>query len=166
MSTESPRGARRGMRDVGTALIAALVIAAGFYLLGRVPAMRAAADAKAELAAERAAMVQQIAVSDQRLLVAGNRSNLVEARGLLYQAAIDLEQRNFGIANDRLKSAGALLAAITEETPGLDMTAIRTLDAAIAATSLSVGSNLQQQRERVLDFTVQLTAIIPPAPLP
>ncbi len=166
MTKEAPKDSAFGMREIGIALLAALVVGGGLFAVGRFAASRELSAVRTELANERSAMATQTAAADARLLAATNRMKLLEARGWLFQAAVDLDRRNFGTANEHVKTAATTLGSIREQTEGLDLTEIRSLETAVEGTNLSLAVNLQMQRQRLLDLAAQMDALMPPPPLP
>lgn len=93
-----------------------------------------------------------------------NRSRQLEARALLLGAAIELERRNFGTANTRLREAAITLqpAFGGVSSTGED-TNLSALQKEISATNLAVATDVGRQRERVLRFAAQLEQLTPAA---
>ena len=78
----------------------------------------------------------------------------------LYRTATDLDQRNFGIANSRLKSAADALGKISQAAAGANSVQITQLQNSILAMNINVATNLEDQRAQVLKFASQLDDLI------
>lgn len=93
-----------------------------------------------------------------------NRSRQLEARALLLGAAIELERRNFGTANTRLREAAIVLQpAPGDVTSTGENASVSALQKEISATNLAVATDVGQQRERVLELAAQLEQLTPAA---
>lgn len=124
-----------------------------------------------ELAAQKTHYEQQVqagktALGESQAELAGvrNHNHLMQARVALYRTAIDLDQRNFGIANQRLHEVTDALDQIkTGDTKtaggGIDTAKVAALRKSIASSNINVATNLQQQRAQILDFATRLDAI-------
>lgn len=106
------------------------------------------------------AVEKRLETTQEELVSATNRNRLLMARTDLYRAAADLDQRNFGTANTRLQEAAATLAKIDPSRRDIDAKQLGALRASIAETNINVATDLQQQRNRVLDLAAQLDALV------
>ena len=97
----------------------------------------------------------------QQLLTERNRTYLMEARGDLYDTTVNLDQRNFGVANSRLQEAAAALAKVEDGSGSLNISKIQELQKAIAKKNINVAVNLEQQRNTVLSYVNVLNKLIP-----
>jgi len=138
----APRSERLKQALVAVALM--LVVGVLFFFIGRmqgrepVPTLEAqAAGAEAELAAVR------------------DQARLSEALALTYRAALDLDARNFGTANEHLHAAAAALDGLSI----VDGAAVDELRRGMAETNLAVAADLAGQRARVLQFAEQIEAL-------
>jgi hypothetical protein len=126
-----------------------LVVAVVFYVIGRmqgrapVPAL----EARASGAEAQAAFVE-------------DRALLNEALALTYRAVLDLDDRNFGLANERLHAAARVLNGLS----GVDGTAVDELRRQMAETNLAVAEDLAGQRARVLAFAAEIEALLQDRP--
>ena len=102
---------------------------------------------------------KRLATTQAELVAATNRNRLLMARTDLYRAAADLDQRNFGTANTRLQEAAAALARVDPASGNIDAKSLEALRSSIAQTNINVATDLQQQRNRVLDLAAQLDAL-------
>lgn len=128
------------------ALLLAAALFGGGYLLGRAP-----------LAQTQAEGTQLQA----RLAEAQTLARLQSARAHLYQSAVDLDRRNFGIANTNVRAAGAALAQVTVAQPsGASAQLLTRLRADLAGLNLNVAVNLREQRTRVLDLAERATRLV------
>ncbi len=121
---------------------------------------------QSELAAQKTHYEQQVqagktALGKSQAQLAGvrNHNHLMQARVALYRTATDLDQRNFGIANQRLHDVTDALDQIKTADGGIDTAKIVALRKLIAASNVNVATNLEQQRAQILDFAARLDAI-------
>jgi hypothetical protein len=131
---------RQGLVALAVVLVAALV----FFFVGR---MQGRAPVPALEARAAAAEAQLAAVQD--------RARLNEALALTYRAALDLDARNFGLANERLRAAARALDGLSV----VDGTEVDELRRALAAHDVTVAADLAAQRARVLEFAAQIEAL-------
>jgi hypothetical protein len=99
--------------------------------------------------------------AETRATAVEGRAHAFEALSLLYRTAIDLEARNFGVANDRLEAAAAALGRADGAALGAELGDLRQR---IAATSLVVADDLDSQRTTVLGFARELNEALERAP--
>lgn len=140
---------------------AGVLLAAMFYVVGRWQERGRAEAAREEWIAQTASLEQELARTRESLSTAETRIALLRARALLFEAALELERRNFGTANERLNAAAARLSALSGGAPGVDTATLEQLRQQIAATDLRVASNLAGQRARVLEFASQIASLLP-----
>lgn len=157
---------------------AGLVIAYGIGLWQRSSALAAQAEANAAVVAakdaETAAARDAASASAQEARAASSRTALALARLGLYQALNDLDQRNFGVAAERLRDAAARFDAVDAAALGLESTVLEGLRSDIAGTQVLVATDFEQQRLRLLELAARLeaqtagamAAPAPPAPAP
>ncbi|HSJ23730.1 MAG TPA: hypothetical protein VK929_03530 [Longimicrobiales bacterium] len=141
-------------RWVGLAVFLALAVGAVLYFGGRWQERSYAAD-------ERAERIEELDAVRSDLAAAQDRIRLLRARSLLFETALDLDRRNFGTANAHLHAAAAELEAVRESVSDMDTQALQALQRDIAATDLSLATDLEVQRTRVLDFLARLDALLP-----
>ena len=137
---------------IGAAVI--LVLGAILYFVG-LQSGRAQLDAQAaKFEVERNGLNSKVTTAETARDNALDRSAMMETRAALYRTAIDLDARNFGTANTRLKEAAAALGRV--QTPDTSQ-----LRSQIEATDLNVAVNLAGQRAQILGFAEQLNKIMP-----
>ncbi|MDQ3206736.1 MAG: hypothetical protein M3Q40_09610 [Pseudomonadota bacterium] len=136
-----------------------LLVILGVYYWGN-------AQTRSQLAAQQTDYEQRIGTTQQQLqatrnelATARNRNQLLMARTDLYRAAADLDQRNFGTANTRLQEAAAALGRVDSSVGGIDTADFAQLRSAIAITNVNVATNLQDQRNLVLNLAARLDEI-------
>jgi len=163
--SESTSAAPLSRHPVVTAIVgfcAGLVIAYGIGLWQRSSALSAQADASAAVVAakdaEIAAAHAVAAASARAARGADSRTALVQARLGLFQALNDLDQRNFGVASERLREAAARFDAVDADALGLDPALLGALQAEIAGTPVLVATDFEQQRLRLLELAARLEA--------
>lgn len=100
---------------------------------------------------------------DTRLEAAETRIAVLTAEAAAHRAAVALEARNFGTANEHLRQAAAALGRLPAEgdLPGLseaDAAAVREVRTALGGTDLNVAVDVERQRSQVLAFAERLAA--------
>ncbi|WP_222564268.1 hypothetical protein [Novilysobacter antarcticus] len=151
----------------------AMLIAAGvFIVVAGVLYYVGLSQGRKELATQKLQYEQQIEQGNQilgeskaDLAKVQNRNYLMRARVDLYRTAVDLDQRNFGIANTRLHEAADALGQIQKDAGGIDLSKVAALKQSIESNDFTVAADLENQRANVLDFAAQLDAIAADAEL-
>lgn len=107
---------------------------------------------------------------ERALATAEARSTVREAAVRIHQAALALEDRNFGTANDHLRGAGAALARLPEgELAGFTPEAtevVREVETTLGGTDLNVAVDVESQRSAVLRFAARLDQAVGAAAQP
>lgn len=98
----------------------------------------------------------QVALQETRVAEMTARAQANEALALLYRTVLDLDERNFGTANERLDAAAGVLGRIDPVALGVDPARLDPLRQSVAATDLRVAEDLDQQRTQVLGFAREL----------
>lgn len=160
---EQPReNARRsgpGRVLLGFVLVVAVAIAvyAFGYRQGRGP-----------LDAERAAFEERLGDAEssrdaalQQLDAALNVKRLQAGEIALLEAVVELDRRNFGIANEHLRKASAALARIETSAGGISVEQVRSAGRAIDAFDVNVATNLESQRSQVFSLAGRIRELIP-----
>ncbi len=164
-STTTPRPAYQfSTKAVLIGLGVFVVIAAALYYLGMT-------QGRQELATQKTQYEEQIHQANQalesgraELADVRNRNHLMQARVALYRTAIDLDQRNFGVASGRLQQAAEALGNLRKSSDGIDLAKVSTLKKAIEASDFTVAADLESQRSRVLEFAAELDGIAADSP--
>lgn len=158
-TTAPQNGYQLSTKVILIALGVFVLIAAALYFVGMT-------QGRSELAAQKTNYEQQLtqgseamAKSTAELADARNHSYLMQAQVALYRTAIDLDQRNFGIASTRLHDASEALGAIGEGSSDIDLTKTSALKDSIDSSDFTVAADLETQRARVLAFAAELDAI-------
>ena len=159
------------IKKIAAGVTTVVLIGAALYGVGRWQGYSNSLPQQAEIEmqveeaqADVEAMQAQLEQTQQQLLVAQNYRYLMEARAALYHTAVDLEERNFGIANANVQEAANALGQVQAVEDYFDTEKISSLRELIAQTDLNVAVNLQQQRSLVLNFVTQLDDIVPDLP--
>lgn len=166
MTDTENTAAQEGHQLSNNALLIALavfvIIAAAMYYVGL-------SQGRKELATQQTHYEQQIEQGEQaltknkaELASVRNRNHLMHARVALYRTAVDLDQRNFGIASGRLHEAADALGKIKKGTDGIDLEKVSELKESIETSDFTVAADLESQRANVLRFAKQLDAIATP----
>lgn len=149
-------------------LCAGLVIAYGIGLWQRSTALAAQAEANAAVVAakdaEIAASAARLAEAQRATAAAESRGALIKARLAIFQALNDLDQRNFGVAAERLRDGAALFDAVDAAAIGLDPAVLSALKAEIAGTQVLVATDFEQQRLQLLELAARIDAQTGAAP--
>ena len=163
---DTPKARGIGRNPMATGLIGlsvGLVLAYGIGLYQRSQALdRQSADFSARLAAKDAELAEAAAKASQTdALLAAERSRLAlsQARAGLYQALNDLDARNFGIANDRLRESARLLGTVDAAALGGDPAQLSAIAGDLGRLDLLVAADLQAQRMSVLELAARLEAL-------
>lgn len=138
---------------------AVAVIAAGLYFLGLTQGRKELSVQKTQYEQQIAQSTQALDKSNVDLTEARNRNHLMQARVAIYRTAIDLDQRNFGTASERLQVAADALGLIVNDDSGIDLAKVKALKDSIESSDFSVAADLESQRALVLDFATTLDGI-------
>jgi len=152
-----PAGSSTRSWLIAGAVAVALIL--GVYFWGQAQSRQQLGAQKIEYQQRISAIQGELQQARSELAASSNRNQLLMARTDLYRAAADLDRRNFGIANTRLQEAAAALGKVDGSGAGIDPAELAALRAAIAKTDINVATNLQQQRNQVLDFAARLDAM-------
>ncbi|HEX9626535.1 MAG TPA: hypothetical protein VGA00_06305 [Acidiferrobacterales bacterium] len=118
--------------------------------------------ANRQFSGEKQQLNAQVDAAQAQLSELSSANRLLRARFALYQAAAQLDQRNFGSANTHLhEAAGMLAGAVPGAGVAADFEALRD---ELAGTNIQVAEDLEAQRARVLDFGRRLDALLPANP--
>lgn len=147
-------------KQVAIGILLAVALGAGLYFGGRWQERGLAAGERVQLLDQVQAAQDDHARMQARLALAGDSIRLFQARALLFETATDLDQRNFGTANRHLDMAARHLEAVRTIGQDTDGQRLRELQRAIAGTDLTVATNLEAQRARVLEYTARLDELL------
>lgn len=146
-------------KAIAVGVLVAIVLAIILYFIG-------VSQGRRQLDAQKTAHDQRIGAIEaelrgarSELAAASARRHVMEARAALYRTAVDLDQRNFGTANEHLQSAAQALGRIAERSGGVPLQQIESLRALIDGTDINVATDLHKQRAQVLEFAAQLDAL-------
>ncbi|MEM9926939.1 MAG: hypothetical protein AAF915_24875 [Cyanobacteria bacterium P01_D01_bin.50] len=104
---------------------------------------------------------KQLTGVKEQLITERNRTYLMEARGDLYDTTVNLDQRNFGMANTRLQEAAVALGKVEDLNGTLNINKIKELQTAISKMNINVAVDLEKQRNTVLSYVNVLNQLIP-----
>lgn len=117
--------------------------------------------ALAAQAAEKATLEARLAEIETAHTTAESRIALLRTRLGVQRTLIDLDQRNFGTANERLEAAAATLQAADPALLGIDPPVLAEVREQMMATHLVVASDLEAQRLGLLELAARLEALDP-----
>ncbi len=159
VNTTTERGHQLSSKLILVSLGVFIVIAAALYYVGTTQGRKELATQKTQYEQQLQQGTQALEKSDAALAEVRNRNHLMHARVAIYRTAIDLDQRNFGVASDRLHEAAEALGAIGKGSSGIDMARVSALKQTIETSDFTVAADLETQRARVLEFAAELDAI-------
>lgn len=87
---------------------------------------------------------------------------LREAQVALLQANMELDRRNFGIANEHIERASERLASIDSTTLSLDEARLQALREELAQTNLNLATDLAEQRAQLNRLAGEINDIAAP----
>ncbi|MGB3641967.1 MAG: hypothetical protein WBA39_30980, partial [Rivularia sp. (in: cyanobacteria)] len=116
---------------------------------------------RSQFAGDDEPIKRELQQTKELLNTATNRAYLMEARGDLYDVTVNLDERNFGMANTRLQEAAAALGKVEDGEGNLNINKIQELQKAVAKKNINVAVNLEQQRNSVLSYINVLNKLIP-----
>lgn len=88
------------------------------------------------------------------------RRHAYEALSLLYRTLLDVDARNFGIANQRLDSATAVLGRVNPVALGADAATLETLRSDLVQLDVRVASDLARQRTTLSHLAQRLAEVL------
>ncbi len=140
------------------AVLGALGLVAVFILLGvgiaigrgPVPELRETAR---EARTAEAAAVDRAETLESRL-------HGEEALTLLYRALLDVDARNFGIANDRVRTAAERLGAVDVARLGADPEELEAIRDELSTFDIRVAEDLAGQRSRLMTLAERLNRLL------
>lgn len=148
-------------KQIGIALGVALVALGAAYGIGRVQTAGRIDEAERRAATAASTSASAVDVARVNLDICRGNVTRLEARRQLDLALIALDERNFGIAQERLDAARAFLASTKGADPELAK-----LAADVEATKLVAAEDLGDQRKRLLGFLKRLDELVPPPKSP
>ena len=131
-------------------LVVVVIVAGICYLLGLREGRSPLADCRERLARVQAELKRVQAVN-----------GVLRAQRQLYRAAAELDRRNFGTANDDVVMAAKLLRSVDPEIANVEATELDALRREVAATSINVALDLQEQRAHLADLAERLDNLMP-----
>lgn len=155
MNNKSSAKSSRG-KTILISLVIAVLIAIGLFVAGFVKGRAQTTNLNTQISS----LQNQLSQAQTQLADSQNNGFLLRARAALYHTAIDLDERNFGTANDRLIEAADALGKVTQGSGNIDTNAIAKLRSSISAMNINVAVNLEDQRTQVLNFASQLSSLM------
>lgn len=140
------------------AVLGALGLVGVFILLGvgiaigRGPVAELREDVREAQAAE--------AVALERAQTLESRLHGEEALTLLYRALLDVDSRNFGIANDRVRAAVQRLEGVDAALLGADPEELDSIRAELAPFDIRVAEDLAGQRSQLTALADRLNRLL------
>jgi hypothetical protein len=117
-------------------------------------------------AIEHSARAREVAATRAQLQAARTQvaslqsvNQLLTADVWVYRAAVALDNRNFGMANDAVAKVVASLNAVDAAAAGLDGAPLAALKTEAAGVRISVATNLEPQRAQLIRLAEDITAL-------
>ncbi len=148
---------RSQWKTIATSLLLAVITGVVLYVFGWWQGSKSVDSGEKEISK----IQQELQASQQQVNLLKNRSYLMQARAALFQSTVDLDQRNFGVANGSLQEAATVLAQVKDGENKLDVVKLGELQKKIAKTNINVAVNLEAQRQQILGFVRELNSLIP-----
>jgi type II secretory pathway pseudopilin PulG len=143
-------------------VIVVVLIVAGVaaYFAGN--AVEHAARARDAKAAEQqyAAAKTQLQSAQTQVASLQSVNQLLTANVWAYRAAVALDNRNFGFANDAVVNVVASLNDVNATTADLDSKSLKALQNEAANVKISVATNLESQRNQLIQLAADITALV------
>lgn len=146
-------------KKLGIVAMVVVVLGAALYLGGLW-------QGRSQMTTEKEKCLRQLKDSETRRVDAENRVHFYKARTALFQTALDLDQRNFGLANSHLREADDPMARLNAAGLGIDKGVLDALRREIADTNIQVAVDLEVQRNLILNFERRLDSLIPRPAVP
>jgi len=146
-------------KSVGVVVIVAVALAIALYLGGLW-------HGRSQATAQKEQCLQQLKDRDTRLVAAENQVHFFKARTALFQTALDLDQRNFGLANAHLREADDPLKRLNAGSLGINKPLLDALRQEVAITNIQVAIDLEVPRNQILNFEKRLDSLIPRPSVP
>jgi len=136
-----------------------IVCGVGAYFVGGA-VHQAARDRDATAAAQRHSAVEaQFKGAQSQVDSLKSANQILTANVWAYRAAVALDNRNFGVANDAVAEVVASLGAVDADAANLDSNALETLKREAAAVKISVAADLASQRNQLLRLADDVNAL-------
>jgi len=119
-----------------------------------------------ELAAQKASFEKQVNGLQRGLALSESRNALSTGRLSLCRTAIDLDQKNFGLANTHIREAASALSLVSPVLIGADPARFEEIRRSLSTTNLEVASDTEKQKSDIQNIIIQLDAIAKPPPKP
>jgi len=119
---------------------------------------------RADLKARQTEFQNQLSGLQQKAAATENRNLLLTARLNLYRTVMDLDQRNFGLANTHLQGSSAALSRVDPAAIGVDPARLEGIRREMAEIGINVADNLEDQRNRILALVGQVEGLEPASP--
>lgn len=133
-------------------LVGILILLGVGIAIGRGPVPELRESARAAQLAEAAAL--------ERAEVLESRLEGEQALTLLYRALLDVDSRNFGIANERVRSSAGRLAQVDPVILGLDPEELEAIREDLFTFDIRVAEDLAAQRSRLTAVAERLNHIL------
>jgi hypothetical protein len=139
-----------------------LIVAIGLYWAGLARGRAQMAQQKSDDASQIKTARDQAQAAQSQAATLQTQNRVMASRGLLYLAAVALDRRNFGTANDDIQKAQQVLAALPAGVPGIDTARLDALRRTLAATKIEVATDTGAAHTQIITLAAQADALITP----
>ena len=140
------------------ALVVAIALVAAGYLSASIKAGSRLALHKAENEQTVLALQNDLSTARRALASTTTRNHFLAASAALYRASADLDDRNFGTANEHLQEAADAMAKAAAAGDGADPEIAR-LSTVLGQMDINVATDLAAQRSSVLQLAAQIDSL-------
>ena len=140
------------------ALVVAIVLVAAGYLSASLQAGGRLALQKTEHEQAVLALQNDLTAARQALASSTLRNHFLAASASLYRASADLDDRNFGTANEHLQQAADAMAKAAANGDGADPEIAR-LSTVLGQMNINVATDLAAQRSSVMQLAAQVDSL-------
>lgn len=139
----------------------ALLVALGLYWAGLAHGRSQMAQQKSNYEAQLKSARDQTQAAQAQAAALQTQNRVMSARGLLYRAAVALDNRNFGTANDDIQKAQQALAPVQPGDPGVDAGRLNAFRKTLGATRIDVATDTGAAHAQIVDLAAQADGIVP-----
>jgi hypothetical protein len=144
---------KHGAKYLSIGILAATLLMCAAYYVGF-------ARGHGELQALKNDYEKQLGAMQQKAVVCESRNSLSLARLALYRTVLDLEQKNFGLANSHIRQAASSLSQMSPALVGTDSAKLEAIRRSVAAMNFEPAASVDDQRSSILNAAMQLETIV------
>ncbi len=143
-----------------TVVIVLVLAGVAAYFAGTLVERAAGAQSAREARQQYAALKGQLAQADARNATLHSVNRLLSANVWAYRAAVALDNRNFGVADNAINMVATTLHGLDAAATGLNAAAVTAVQKQAASVKISVAQNLESQHTQVLALASSINALV------